>query len=416
MTGLAAEDVVRLAGEYGRTKAAFLRLGLGPSRRRSGGMVNRTIACLPALTGAWEELGGGFIRNGWANGTLNTEYLSRPAPEDPPARSVPIMELGKTLLEAKDPRIMALYVYGSNPAAVAPNQKRVLEGLAREDLFVVAHEQMHTDTVDYADIVLPATTFMEQRDLCAASGNRYVQISTPGISPLGEAKSNLDTFRLLAERMGVRHSAYEESFERLVERLLESSWAPQGGWDMEALWAGKAQKLVPPEAPWRQGELSTPSGKFEFYSERLEKMGLSPVPQFVASDEGHLENELKARYPLQLTCAHALNFINGSFADVPASQKLQNQAPSLRLNPADAKLRGLVSGDLCRVFNDRGDCFLKVDVTDAIGPSVCSADTVWWPKAHEGGRNVNQLLSDGYTDLGMGPLYQESLVQVETAT
>lgn len=415
ITGLPAGDVVRLAEEYGRNRAAFLRLGLGLTRRRNGGMVVRTISCLPSLTGAWEEKGGGFIRNGWANGTLNGGYLSAPRPGDPPGREIPYAQLGEALVSAQDPPIMALYVYGSNPAAVAPNQKRVFEGLLREDLFVVVHEQMYTDTVDYADIVLPATTFMEQEDLAAASGNRYIQISRPAIAPVGQAKSNLETFRLLAARMDVEDPVYSESFEQIVEHVLESEWAPAGGWDMEALWRGKAQKLVPPEAPWRQGALRTPSGKFEFFSQRMAGEGLSPVPEFVASQEGHTDNDLKARYPLQFTCAHAHNFINSSFTEVPASRKLQSQAPFIRLNPLDAEARGLGSGDMCRVFNDRGDCILRVEVTENIRPSVVSVDTVWWPKFHQGTRNVNQLVSDDLTDVGKGPVYQESLVQIEAA-
>ena len=414
ITGIAASDVARLAEDYGRTKAAFLRLGLGLSRRRTGGMVVRAISCLPALTGAWEAKGGGFIRNGWANGTLNGAHLSAPRPGDPPAREVPMVRLGETLLELQDPPIMALYAYGSNPAAVVPNQKRVHEGLAREDLFTVVHDQMHTDTADYADILLPATTFMEQDDLCAASGNRYIQLSRAAIAPVGEAKSNLEVFRLLAERMGVEDEVYAESFEQLVERLLESEWAPAGGWDMEALRAGKPQKLEPPlPRPWREGKLRTPSGKFEFFSQSMRDEGFSPVPEFLPSEEGHVENGLKARYPLQFTCAHAHNFINGSFGEVASSRKLQNGAPSIRLHPQDAQARGLAEDDLCRVFNDRGDCFLRVQVSDSVGPGVCSADAVWWPKFHEGGRNINQLLSDDVTDVGQGPLYQESLVQIE---
>jgi anaerobic selenocysteine-containing dehydrogenase len=414
ISGIPAADVVRLAREYGGSRAAFLRLGLGLSRRRTGGMVVRTIACLPALTGAWEQQGGGFIRNGWSNTMLNLGSLSAPRPGDPPARAIAVVRLGEALLELKDPPIMAFFGYGSNPAAVLPNQGRVHEGLAREDLFVVVHEQMYTDTTDFADIVLPATTFMEQDDLCVASGNLYLQVSKAAIAPVGEAKSNLETFRLLAERLGVEDPAYSDGFREVAGRLLESEWAPAAGWDMEALWAGKAQRLNPPEQPWRNGALKTPSGKFEFYSEALEALGLSPVPEYKPSQEGHLDGERKERYPLQFCCAHAQHFINGSFSDVAASQKLHGE-PAIRLHPADAQARGLAAGDLCRVFNDRGGCLLTVEVSDDVGPGVVSADAVWWPRFHQGSGNINQFLSDDLTDLGKGPVYQECLVQIEAA-
>ncbi|MCZ6842770.1 MAG: molybdopterin-dependent oxidoreductase, partial [SAR324 cluster bacterium] len=415
ITGIAAEDVVKLAEEYGGTRSAFLRLGLGLTRRRAGGMVVRTISCLPTLTGAWEAEGGGFIRNGLANSTLNLAHLSAPRPGDPPARELPIVRLGETLLDVKDPPIMALYTYGSNPAAVVPNQARVHQGLSREDLFMVVHEQMYTDTVNFADIVLPATTFMEQDDLCSASGNRYVQVSRAAIAPVGEAKPNLEVFRMLSERMGVEDVVYSQDFDALVTELLDSPWAPEGGWDMEALRSSKAQKFQPPAHPWREGGLNTPSGKFEFYSEQMAEQGLAAVPEFSPSPEGHVDNELKRRYPLQFTCAHAHNFINGSFGEMASSRKLQNHAPSIRVSPEDAQSRGLADGGLCRVFNDRGDCFLTVQVTDSVGAGVCSADAVWWPKFHRGGKNINHLLSDDLTDVGKAPVYQEALVEIEAA-
>jgi anaerobic selenocysteine-containing dehydrogenase len=430
ITGLAAEDVLRLAREYGATKASFLRLGLGPTRRRNGGMVVRTIACLPALTGAWEARGGGFMRQGWASGRLELGYLTAPRPHDPPARTVNMLRLGHALTELDDPPVMALYVYNSNPAAVAPEQTRVHAGLRREDLFVAVHEQMRTDTTAFADVVLPATTFLEQEDVGAGSGTRYVQYSRPAIAPLGEARSNLDTFAALAGRLGLDDPVYTGGFAALAERLLHSDWAPPGGFDLEAFWAGRTLKLHPPEHPWREGRLATASGKFEFVSAALAQRGLSPVPEWTPSPEGHLDNDLKRRYPLQLCTPHAHHLINSSFANTAAAHRLDRPA-CLRMHPADAAARGLSDGQRVRVFNDRGECFLAVELTEDVRPGVTVAEAVWWPSDHaasgrpagsqSGGPpgsppgNVNRLISAETSDMGGGALYQDCLVQVEAA-
>ena len=412
ITGLGAGDVTGLAREYGETGASFLRMGLGPTRRRNGGMVARTIACLPALTGAWEHKGGGFLRQAWANGTLNLGHLTAPRPEDPPARTVNMLQLGDALLRLDDPPVKALYVYNSNPAAVTPEQNRVIAGLRREDLFTVVHEQMRTDTVDFADIVLPATTFLEQEDLGAASGTRYVQYSARAIAPLGEARSNLDTFRALAERMEIADPVFSQSFREIVECLLQSDWAPPGGLQLDEFWAGKALRLEPPPHPWREGRLHTPSGKFEFLSGELEALGLPPVPAYEPSPEGNLDNDLKAKYPLQFCTPHAHHLINSSFGEGAASHN-GGKPPEILLHPDDARARGLAGGERCRVFNDRGECILTARVSEDVRPGVSVAEAVWWPRFHEGEGNVNRLISAELTDLGGGARFQDCLVEVQ---
>ena len=440
ITGISAADVLRLARLYGGTRASFLRLGLGPTRRHNGAMVVRTVSCLPALTGAWEAQGGGFLRQGWASGMLNLGYLTRPRPQDPPARTVNMLHLGHALTALADPPVKALYVYNSNPAAVAPDQGRVLEGLRREDLFVAVHEQMHTDTTAFADIVLPATTFLEQPEIGTGSGTRYVQYSAPAVAPLGEARSNLDTFAALAARLGVDDPVYTGGFEDLAEQVLRSAWAPagageggknaanggghpEGQLDLDAFWAGTPIRLEPPAHPWRDGTLATPSGKFEFVSQALAAQGLSPVPEYVPSAEGNLDNAHKARYPLQLCTPHAHHLINSSFANTPSAQRLDRVA-RLRLHPADAAARGLGDGALARVFNDRGECRLTVEVTEDVQPGVTVAEAVWWPRQHAAvnGRqgsaalgNVNRLIAAETTDLGGGARFQDCCVQVEAA-
>lgn len=415
ITGLAADDVVGLARAYGATKAAFIRMGLGLTRRRDGAMAVRTVACLPCLTGAWEVPGGGFMRQGWAYKQLDLGWLTAPRPEDPPARTVNMVRLGEALTTLADPPVKALFVYNSNPAAVAPAQARVLAGLAREDLFVAVHDVMFTDTTDFADIVLPAPTFMEQDDLVSGGGNRHVQVARAAIAPEHEARPNRQVFAELWQRMGwAPDPVYTEPFEALVRRLLHSPWTPAGGWDEAALWAGRPLRFAVPEAPWSNGGLRTPSGRFELASDALAARGVPAVPTWTPSPEGDEPNDLKVRYPLQLLTPHAHHFINSSLVETAASQRLEG-GPAVRLHPEDAAARGLADGAACRVYNDRGACTLTVRVTDAVRPGVAVADSVWWPRLHAGRANVNQLTSLEQTDLGGGARFQECLVQVAPA-
>ena len=420
LTGVPAADVVALAREYGRSDGAFIRLGLGISRHSNGAMTVRTISCLPALTGAWEKPGGGFLCFGWGSVCQNQNFLRFPFPGDPPARGINMVRLGEALLEARDPRVMALYVYNSNPAAVAPEQARVHAGLAREDLFCVVHEQFITDTADFADIVLPATTFMEHDDILTSYGHNYLQVSRAAIAPVGEAKSNLDTFALLAGRMGLDDPLLGKSFEHVADRMLKEAQiegeagngvAGNDGAARALLEAGRPVKMPFPARPWREG-LATPSGRFEFYSEKMKGRGHSPVPAFVPSDEGHLDNALKARYPLQLVTPPSQHFLNSSFGESPASLRLE-RTPRIKLNPADAAARGLADGAPCRAFNDRGECFLTVEATEAVPPGTAVAESVWWPKLHPRRKGINQLTSAVLTDLGGGARFHDGLVQVE---
>jgi anaerobic selenocysteine-containing dehydrogenase len=413
VTGVPADEVVRLARAYGGTRAAYIRLGLGLSRHSNGGMTTRTIACLPALTGAWEVEGGGLRAYGWGGTHLNTKVLSAPQPGDPPARTVNMVRLGEALTELRDPPVRALYVYNSNPAAIAPEQARVRAGLAREELFTVVHEQTPTDTVDYADLVLPATTFLEHDDLLTSYGHDYVQLSRAALAPQGEALSNHAVFRRLAARLGIADPVLELDFEALVERLLDSPHPEAGGLDRAALMAGRPVRFHLHPAPWRTG-LGTPSGRFELVSQRMLEQGLPGAPAFVPSAEGHLDNDLKRRYPLQLVTPPSQHFLNSSFGEAPGSLRLE-RAPRLKLHPREAQARGLADGALCRAFNDRGECWLTTEVTEDVPPGVAVAESVWWPKRHAGGKGINQLTSAELTDLGGCARFHDGLVQVERA-
>jgi len=414
ITGVPAREVEALAREYGSTRASFIRLGGGPSRHGNGGMTVRTITCLPCLTGSWEDPGGGFLCFGFSSSAFNRDYLESPHPDDPPARTVNMVRLGEALSRLGDPPVKALYVYNSNPAAIAPDQALVHRGLAREDLFLAVHEQVLTDTTDFADIVLPATTFLEHDDLLVSYGHQYAQMSRAALPPAGEAKSNLDVFSLLAGRLGLRQPRLHESFDSIVAGLSAESSGQSPSFDLDALMAGRPAKVEFLEAPWRTGRLRTPSGKFEFYSTKAVERGVPAVPAFVPSAEGHLDNERKARFPLQFLAPPAQHFLNTSFADTASSRRLEGR-PTLKLNPRDAASRGLESGAPCRAFNDRGDCFLTVERTEDVPPGVAVSEGIWWPKLMPGRKGTNCLTSAELTDMGACARFHDCLIQVEAA-
>jgi anaerobic selenocysteine-containing dehydrogenase len=414
VTGVPAETVRDLGLAYGRERAAFIRLGLGLSRRSNGAITLRTIACLPAVTGAWEVQGGGFLRSSWGHRWLNLDYLLQPPAGSAPARTVNMVQLGSALLDLQDPPIQALFVYNANPAAVTPDQSRIHAGLAREDLFTVVHEQMQTDTADFADILLPATTFFEHDDVQTAYGHSYAQVSRAAIPPLGEAKSNFALFQLLAEKMGVADPLYRQSFEEILDHLLDKDWAPTRALDKAALLTGQAVKFGAWERPWETG-LKTPSRKFEFVSAEMGRLGLPAVPAYTQPAGGQQDAALRRTYPIALLTPPSQHFLNSTFVDAPTSRKLERQ-PLLKLSPGDAETRGLRTGDPCRAFNQRGECYLTVEVTEDVALGTAVAESVWWPKFHPLRKGINQLTDSALlTDLGGGARIHDALVQVEAA-
>lgn len=414
VTGVPTQTVHDLALAYGRERAAFIRCGLGLSRRSNGAMTLRTIACLPALTGAWEVRGGGFMRSSWGHRWLNLDYLLMPPKGTVPARVVNMVQLGSALLELNDPPVKALFVYNANPAAVAPEQAKVHAGLAREDLFTVVHEQMMTDTADFADILLPATTFFEHDDVQTAYGHSYAQVSLAAIPPQGEAKSNFELFQLLAQRMGISDPLYRQSFEEILDHLLDKDWAPTRALDKATLLTGKAVKFGAWERPWETG-LKTPSGKFELVSEAMVREGLPATPAYTQPAGGQQDAALRRTFPIALLTPPSQHFLNSTFVNAPTSRKLERR-PTLKLSPQDAEARGLRSGDACRAFNQRGECFLTAEVTEDVAEGTAVAESVWWPKFHPLRKGINQLTDSRLlTDLGGGARLHDALIQVEAA-
>jgi anaerobic selenocysteine-containing dehydrogenase len=415
ITGVPEEQIVRVARGYGRARAPFLRVGFALTRHENGGMAMRTIACLPGLVGAFRKPGGGAHHETADAFQFNYERLRGEDEFKPATREINMVKLGEVLLEERKPPVKALYVYNCNPAAVAPDQRRVRLGLHRDDLFTVVHEQIHTDTVDFADLVLPAPTFLEYLDLCKSYGHYYLQMARPAIEPLGEAKPNLEVFRLLAGRMGFTEACFDDDeFERM-RQALDTPSKFLAGIDFERLKSGEPQRLnISADADPFAAGFYTPSGKLEFFSERMAKLGFDPLPSYTrcsASPENHALHE---RYPLQLLAPPSVHFLNSTFGAVDEQRRRMGQ-PSIKIHPADARARSIVQGDLVRAYNEGGECQFYADVTEDTRPGVVVAEGLWWVKHMPGGGNVNALVSTRLTDLGGGSTFQCNLVEVSKA-
>ncbi|MFY9790938.1 MAG: molybdopterin-dependent oxidoreductase [Candidatus Sulfotelmatobacter sp.] len=431
-TGISADDIRKLAREYATVRPAVIRVNYGVQRSENGGMATRAISMLPCITGSLKEVGGGIHLSTSGAFDLNKHALRRPdlKPRDSKnPRVVNMVELGKALNTLSDPPLKALLVYGSNPAAVCPNHNEVVRGLKRPDLFTVVHEQFFTDTTDYADIVLPATTFFEHKDLQAAYGHYYLQMSDQAIAPLGECRSNVDLFRSLAARMGFTEDCFSESTDEMIDGALASSnpWL-QGitrerlqreghvrlnfaASDESAPNPPRANEASSPFLPFAQGNFRTPSGKAELYSEAMKALGLDPVADFTPPAESRNGSD-KRKYPLELLARKADNFLNSTFSNQPSVQRME-ETDLLEINSADARARGIVDGSTVKVYNHRGEIFLKARVDGAVQPGVVSA-RLNWAKLSPGLRNINVLTSEKLSDLGNSATFYSVLVEVES--
>jgi anaerobic selenocysteine-containing dehydrogenase len=399
--GLPVEDVVRLAREYGTTKPAAIRLNYGMQRHAGGGIAARTIACLPALTGAWREAAGGIVLTTADFYGFDHAALERPdllGARRP--RVINHAKLGDALTSAEPPVRMTI-VYNNNPVAVCPESDKVIAGFSREDLFTVVIDHFQTDTADYADILLPATTQLEHFDVHKSYGHLYMVANNRAIAPLGESLPNSEVFRRLAARMGFDEPCFHDSDEDICRTALKGvSWErlKQAGW----------QRLEVPErfAPFAQGGFPTPSGKCEFYSAWLEKQGIDPLPFYNPPAED------AAAYPLAFLSPPARNFLNSSFANMLRFRELEGE-PRLDMHPDDAAARGIADGDRVRVFNGRGSYHLRARVNGKPRRGVVVAPSVWWKKHSPDGRNANNLTSQRTSDLGGGATFYDCKVQVE---
>lgn len=413
--GVEVDAIVRLARLYATTRPAVIRINYGLQRHAGGGMAVRTLACLPAVVGAWREAAGGIQLSTGGTFPMNFHALQRPdLMPDPRPRTINMSALGKALVETNDPPVRALYVYNSNPAAVAPDQSQVLEGLAREDLFTVVHDLFMTDTADYADLVLPATSQLEHFDLHKAYGHFYLTINQPAIAPLYESKCNTEVFRLLAERMGFTDACLFDSDEEMGRQALDSDHPYMAGITLDELRARGWMRLNVPEvwAPFAEGGFPTASGKCELFSESLAAQGFDPLPTFTPPRESaRSAPALAQKFPLALISPAAHAFLNSSFANM-SKQLRQEARPFVEIHPADAAARAIADGQMVRVFNDRGVCELSAVVTERARPGVVVSPSVWWNKLSPGNVNINQLASQELTDLGGGATFYDALVEI----
>ena len=414
--GLDVDSIKRLARLYGTIKPSVIRINYGLQRHAGGGMAVRTVSCLPAIVGAWRDPAGGILLSTSGTFPLNYSVLERPDLMPAPVpRTLNMSLLGDVLTATDGPPVRALYVYNSNPAAVAPDQARVLEGLKREDLFTVVHEQFMTDTTDYADIVLPATTQLEHFDLHKAYGHLYLVLNERAIEPLHEAKCNSEVFRLMAARMGFEEECFSDSDEDIARQAIDSPHPALKGITLEGLRQHGWMRLNLSDtfAPFTEGNFPTPSGKCELFSETLEAQGLPGVPDFIPPSESiQSAAKLSESYPLALISPAAHAFLNSSFANLP-KQLRQELHPFVEIHPTDAEARGIREGEAVRAYNDRGSCILSAIVTTRARPGVVISPSVWWNKFSPGNTNINQLTSQTLTDMGRGATFYDALIEIE---
>jgi len=406
--GITAGEIESLARLYGTTRPALIRANYGMQRARGGGMGIRNVACLPALVGAFRDAAGGMFLSTGGNFSIDRCALERPdllAGRTP--RTVNMSTIGPALLNTDTP-IDALIVYNSNPVAVAPDSTRVIQGFAREDLFTVVLEHFQTDTADYADILLPATTQLEHLDVVKPYGHYYMMANNPAIAPLGEAKPNTEIFRLLAAAMGFTEPCFSDSDEAIAQAAVAKDWdfdaVRRVGWKRVGLPTGVAR--------FAAGGFDTPSGKVEFLSARAAQLGLDPLPDYIEPQED-TRSAAALRYPLAMISPPARNFLNSSFVNVQSLRASEGE-PWLDIHPDDASKRGVIAGSYVRVFNDRGSVELRARVTDRARRGVVVGLSVWWKKLARDGKNANELTSsDTLTDMGRAPTFYDCLVQVE---
>jgi len=441
LTDIEAQKIREFARLYAGSKPSFIYVGSGCQHHTNGGMTLRTLSCLPALVGTWGRPGGGIFFPTSTIFPVDWDYLEGEDLRPNPPASFNMNRLGEILTngnprtrseQSRSPErsegesISSLYVFNANPMAVLFNQNRLLAGLLREDLFTVVHELFFTDTAYYADMVLPATTQFEQVDLHTSYYHLSLQLNQRAIEPLGECKSNLETFNLLAEAMGLEDPCFKQDSWDVIEEMLSARHPALEGITLERLIKeGHAPlNLEIPYVPFKacsersesDGRFSTPSGKIEFYSKKMEAEGLDPLPAHIPLKEGRETTPgLYERYPLYLLTPSAHSLLNSNFASDPwmHGRGTLQRAPTIIINPEEAASRGIKDGDLVRVFNDRGSCLLWASVEDRVRPGVVVSLGQWWSRQCPGGKNANYTTPDFLADMGGGSAFNTNLVQVE---
>jgi anaerobic selenocysteine-containing dehydrogenase len=414
LTGLAADDIEFLAREYVERSPAAIRVNYGVQRSERGGSAVRAIAALPVITGSWKQIGGGIQLSTSGAFEFNKAALERPdlqrrSPLGREARTVNMAQLGRALTTLSTPPVKSLIVYNSNPAAIAPDQTKVLRGLRRDDLFTVVLEQFQTDTADFADIVLPVTTFLEHTDLYRAYGHYYVQLAHAAMKRPGDVRSNVEIFRALAKRLGFDAPCFEDTEDDMIDQTLATASPYLEGITRERLEHDRfvRLKIAPDETrtaflPFADGNFRTASGKFQFGAAAL---AYTPPAESRLGDR-----ELAARFPLEFVSAKNDDSMNSTFGN---RERVDRQTAFCEINPEDAAPRNVRHGDYVRVFNDRGECFFEARISASIQRGLLRAYSVRWNKLSPGRKGMNSVTSDRLTDIGAGPTFYSCLVQVE---
>ena len=411
ITGIDEQRIVELGTRIAHTRPTAIRTSQGVQRHAGGGMTLRTLACIPGVTGDWQRPGGGLVYTTDGYFGANRDALVRDDLISRPVRKLSMTRLGEGLLEVADPPVMALIVYAANPVASTPHQNKVRRGLAREDLFTVVMEQFATDTVDYADIVLPATMQTEHTDLHDGYGHIYLAWNDPAVAPPGECLSTSETFRRLARRMGLTEPCLYDSDDAMAAQLLDSDHPSLAGITLERLRAEGWVRLNYPSPflPYADG-FPTPSGKLELYSERAAAAGHDPLAGYTPPREVG-DRRLARTYPFALVIGASHFAINTIFANHPELGRRAG-APRVTMNPEDASARGVAAGQSVRIFNDRGSFVAEIDVSDGVRPGVLASTKGPWLKL-SGNANINATVDERDADMGGGAIFGDNRVDIE---
>ncbi|MCF1436307.1 molybdopterin-dependent oxidoreductase [Agrobacterium vitis] len=439
-TGIPVDDILKLAREYATTPAAVVRIGVAVERHAGGGQTVRAIACLPALIGAWKHVGGGLLQLPiWAF-PVNWGGLMRPDLQPEKMRVINSWRLGQALTGALelDPPIRALFVYNANPMAMVTEQEKLEQGLGREDLFTVVSEHFITDTARYADILLPATTQLEQKDIMFSWGHLYLSYNNPAIEPLGEAVSNTELFRRLAGALGIDDPFFFRSDDEMIEASMDWASPVLEGITLDQLKQSGYMRLNMPAAdrwaPHRDGNFPTPTGKCEFKSTLAEggnfvaplfRQGyggdqsgeaVDPLPHYIRPNESPATHPVLAQqYPLSLISPKSHAFLNSNYGNLPAQIAQAGEEQAVLLHPDDASERGIIAGAPIRVFNDRGMFEAFATLSPDVMRGVVVAPSGYWQRSNRKGATVHAVTPPAYADLGRAPTFSDALVQVAMA-
>jgi len=411
ITGIPTNDIINLAREYGNIKRSFIRIGNGLQHHYNGGMATRLITCLPAITGAWNYKGCGAIKSNSEHFKISKKRLELLNLDENQSRIINMNQLGDALTTLDNPRIHALFVYNSNPVTVAPDQNMIKTGLLRDDLFTVVHDIFITDTAKYADIILPSPTSLEYLDIYRSYWHLYMQLSEPIIPLQGESLQNTEMFRRLAKKFNFADECFNDTDEDLIIQALDTIFDNMSGDELYKKLQQTNYIKVVDDTNFiiNDKKLKTPSGKIEFESIAMEEKGYSSIPEYL--DIYKLTSEDTQKYPLILVNPPNHMFLNSSFANISTLQKIEMQ-PILEMNPIDARKRNITENALVTVYNSKGSCQLRVKITDDVLENTVVSLGLWWNDAYKSNGNLNQLVNQDLSDLGRGPVFFSTFVEV----